>query len=62
LAIEGVKKSRLCRLMYGKAEPFHTPGWNTKSFGLGRLPESRRLSAHQAAQPQSGDGDFFSPS
>ena len=28
-------------------------GLKIKAFGLGRLPESRRLSAHQAAQPQS---------
>ena len=25
-ASEGVKRSRLCRLLCGKAEPFHTPG------------------------------------
>ena len=33
---------------------------NTKAFRLGRLPESRRLSAHQGAQPQQPDSnDFF---
>jgi hypothetical protein len=50
-ASEGVKKSRLCRPMCGKAQPFRTSGLNTRGFRLGRLPESRRLSLHQAAQP-----------
>src|SRR6516164_2368928 len=45
-------KPRLCRPMRGKAPPFRTPGLNTKAFRLGRLPESHRLSAHQAAQPR----------
>jgi hypothetical protein len=31
---------------------FPYTGLNTKAFRLGRLPESRRLSAHRAAQPQ----------
>jgi hypothetical protein len=49
---EGVKKSRLCRLMCGKARPFPSTRLDTKAFRLGRLPESHRLSPHQAAQPQ----------
>jgi hypothetical protein len=31
--LEGVKKSRLCRLMCGKAQPFRTPGPTLKQLG-----------------------------
>jgi len=44
---EAVKKSRLC-------------GLKINLFGFSRLPESRRLSAQQAAEPQeSGNQRFF---
>jgi hypothetical protein len=35
-----------------KGSAFPYIGLDTKAFSLGRLPESPRLSAHQAAQPQ----------
>ena len=51
-----VKKSRLCcRLLCGKAQPFRPSqreGGKNKAFRLGQLPESRRLSAQQAAKPR----------
>jgi hypothetical protein len=42
----------------GLAFPYIT--LNTKAFRLGRWPESRRLSAHQAAQPQQPVAAVFS--
>jgi len=50
-----VKKSRLCRLLCGKARPFRPSRQkekNNKVFRLGCFPESRRLSAQQAAKPR----------
>jgi hypothetical protein len=35
-----------------KGSAFPSTRLNTKVLRLGRLPESHRLSAHQAAQPQ----------
>ena len=48
-------ESRLCRLLCGKAQPFRPGGQkekNNKVFRLGSFPESRRLSAQQAAKPR----------
>ncbi|HTG60558.1 MAG TPA: hypothetical protein VMG63_14275, partial [Terriglobia bacterium] len=41
----------LCRLLCRMARPFRDRRLKIKLFGLSRLPESRRLSAQQAAQP-----------
>ena len=47
----------------GRAPAFPYTGLNTKAFTLGCLPESRRLFAYQAAQPQQPAAiDFFRPS
>src|SRR5215469_15439645 len=49
------EKSRPCRLQCGKAQPFRPSGQkekNHKVFRFGCLPESRRLSAQQAAKPR----------
>ena len=43
-----------------KGSAFPSTRLNTKAFRLGRLPESRRLSAHQAAQPQQPATAIFS--
>jgi hypothetical protein len=62
-ACAGVKKSWLCRLLCGKAQPFRPSRpkeKNNKVFRLGPLPKSRRLSpetpsgrgAQQAAKPR----------
>ena len=44
-----------------KGSAFPHTRLNTKAFRLGRLPESHRLSAHQAAQPQQPVTAIFSP-
>ena len=61
-----MKKLRLCRLLCGKAPPFRPSRQkekNNKVFRLGSFPESRRLSAQQAAKPRqtiaSGRTRFF---
>jgi hypothetical protein len=63
------EKIRLCRLLCGKAQRFGPSSLkkkNNKPFRLGRLPESRRLSAQQAVEPQQPqlllEGDFFTRS
>ena len=50
-----VMGSRLCRLLCGKAQPFRQgrpKEKDNKVFQLGRLSESRRLSAQQAEEPR----------
>jgi len=48
---EGVKKSRLCRLLCGKAQPFRPSGQKEKTNKVVGLAERRRLSAQQVAKP-----------
>jgi hypothetical protein len=43
-----------------KGSAFPYTKLNNKVFRLGRLPESRRLSAHQAAQPEQPPTAIFS--
>ena len=53
--IPGVKKSRLCRLLCRKAQVFRPNRQQEKKnkvFRFGWFPESRRLSAQQAAKPR----------
>ena len=53
--ILGVRQSRLCRLLCGKAQPFPPGGQQQKKnivFSFGWFPESRRFSATQAAKPR----------
>jgi predicted dehydrogenase len=64
--MEGGKKSRLGRLLCGKAQPFRSSRLDTETFRLSRLPESRRLSASRqdrTVEPQQPvTSDFFIPS
>ncbi len=46
------RQRRLGRPVCGKAQPFRTNRLNSNALGLGCLPESRRLSASQAAEPR----------
>ena len=59
---EAVKKSRLCRLMCGKAQPFRTPGLTLKYLGWAACRKAASGFPHIKRRSRNGHFQQFFPS